>query len=860
MYIKAYFLIYFFTLSNLLIAQKKSIDNFSYQTWASLKEIDFNKSSIVSNDGKYLIYKYAVFNRNFLVLQSIDGRYKKEFPEPIKASFTTDSRRLIILLQKDSLAILSLGTSKIIYISDATSYAIPKMGNGQWLAYRKKSNSELIIKNLFTGEDNAIADVEEYMFSDNGETALIKNELQLLYLNLLEGYTKTIFTGENISNITFDNSGMQFAFIVSKSTGNEIRYYKKGLDSAKVLVDSSTTGFQKSFEVANDELRFTKDGSKLFFELKQKIYDNHFSSKNILTKSTIWNFKDKFIGRTNFPDENIIAITRINNPEIIQLTTGETSLMSYNYSGKYCLTGTKINSNEFYWNAQVLSVYLVSLEDGRKREIANFSKALNIPCFCLSPSQDFFLWFDAIDKQYFSYDISTGQIKNISEKIPVDLFDGECDIPARRSPFGIGGWADKKNVLVYDKFDIWKIDITGTSEPVNITKKFGRQNNIALRIVNDTDNSLILNHFLIYGFNRDNKQNGFLKYKCDEDFKPCKEAFGDYIYYGNFNNQAIGYFTSWLLPIKCANKELYMVTRMSSSESPNIFITEDFVKYKRITNIHPEKEYNWLTTELINWYLPDGRRSSGILYKPENFDSSKKYPVIFHFYEKNSDELNMFKSPRLSYGNINIPWYVSNGYIVFVPDIQYKSMDNATSIVNTIKSSLDVLKKHSWIDTNRLGLQGHSFGGYETVLLLTQINSFKAAQESAGPINLVSFYSHINNETSRQMFCEFDQFNLGTTPWDNPILYINSSPIFKVNNIETPLLIMHGKKDHIVSISQSTEIFAALRRLGKQTWLLQYDDESHTIENQNKQLDFNEKQQQFFNYFLKDTPIPDWMK
>jgi dipeptidyl aminopeptidase/acylaminoacyl peptidase len=158
-----------------------------------------------------------------------------------------------------------------------------------------------------------------------------------------------------------------------------------------------------------------------------------------------------------------------------------------------------------------------------------------------------------------------------------------------------------------------------------------------------------------------------------------------------------------------------------------------------------------------------------------------------------------------------------------------------------------------------MGLSGHSFGGYETNVLLTHSDIFRAAQESAGPFNLISSYSEIMGTLPRQYLVENSQTNLGTTPWSSPQTYLLNSPIFNVDKVFCPLLIMHNRKDSQVQFSQSQELFLALRRLGKPSWLISYQNEYHSLIHEDNQRDFMVRQQQFFDYYLKDKQMPDWM-
>jgi dipeptidyl aminopeptidase/acylaminoacyl peptidase len=313
-----------------------------------------------------------------------------------------------------------------------------------------------------------------------------------------------------------------------------------------------------------------------------------------------------------------------------------------------------------------------------------------------------------------------------------------------------------------------------------------------------------------------------------------------------------------MTPLKAADADAYIVQRMSSTESPNYFYTTDFKTFKQLSDVHPETAYNWLTSELINWPLPDGTISQGVLYKPQNFDPKKKYPVIFYYYEKFSDKLNTYLPVQPSSGTINIPWFVSHGYLVFTPDIHYKIGYPGNSALNAVVSAARYLSSLSYVDSLNMGIQGQSFGGYETNYIVTHSNLFKAACSVSGLSDIVSFYTGIWGSTNPADFVEMGQLRMGQKLWDDPGLYIENSPVFFANRVTTPILLMCNENDPAFYL-QGISFFNALRRLGKRVWMLQYDKEGHELEKDVDTKDYTIRLSQFFDYYLKAQRAPDWM-
>ncbi len=277
---------------------------------------------------------------------------------------------------------------------------------------------------------------------------------------------------------------------------------------------------------------------------------------------------------------------------------------------------------------------------------------------------------------------------------------------------------------------------------------------------------------------------------------------------------------------------------------------------------HWQSEFNWGSVELIHWTTLDGIKADGLLYKPENFDPAKKYPVIFYFYEKYSETLYNYRSPAPSRSTVNVPFFVSNGYIVCIPDIYYNVGTPGKSCMRTLMPCVDMLEQYPWVDSANMAIQGQSWGGYQVAYIITQTDRFKAAGAGAPVSNMTSAYSGIRwgSGVTRQAQYEDGQSRIGYNLWDGLNLYMDNSPLFGLPKVKTPVLIMHNDKDGAVPWWQGIEMFNGLRRLGKPAWMLQYNDEDHNLVERRNAKDLSIRLEQFFNHFLKGAPMPSWMK
>jgi dipeptidyl aminopeptidase/acylaminoacyl peptidase len=453
--------------------------------------------------------------------------------------------------------------------------------------------------------------------------------------------------------------------------------------------------------------------------------------------------------------------------------------------------------------------------------------------------------------------MATGVRRDIAKGALVDWTPYQSELPdaVDASDAPIAWFADEPAALVHDQFDIWKLDLTGKRSPVNITNGYGRTHHVifSVSIPNPVHRSDTL---LLTAFNRDTKDNGWFRKRLNQAGDPEQLTMGPYLYQIRASSEAdVG-----INPIKARDAAVYIVQRMSAEESPNYFLTRDFKSFRPLSDVHPEADYNWLTTELVTWTLPDGSTSQGILYKPENFSPQEKYPLIFYFYMKLADNLHRYLEPSANSGQLPIPSYVSRGYLVFTPDIHYRIGEPGFSALDSIVSAAELLASRPYVDGAHMGISGHSFGAYEADFIATHSTLFAAVFAASGVSDLISDYGAPGpSGGSKTGYYERSQGGMRTTPWQTPDLYLENSPVLSADKVTTPILLMADKKDTSVPYTQGIEFFTALRRLGKKAWLLQYDEGDHSVEGARNILDFDTRVAQFFDHYLLDVPPPKWM-
>jgi dipeptidyl aminopeptidase/acylaminoacyl peptidase len=309
--------------------------------------------------------------------------------------------------------------------------------------------------------------------------------------------------------------------------------------------------------------------------------------------------------------------------------------------------------------------------------------------------------------------------------------------------------------------------------------------------------------------------------------------------------------------------DTYMFTKENFSTFPDLQLTGDrFKTSEKISDVNPQqKDYLWGSIRLYRWMDWDSTMRTGLLVLPANYDTLRSYPTIVNFYERSTDELHVHPTPAPHRSTINYAFYASRGYVIFNPDITYEIGLPGESAYQIVMSGVSGLVKDRIADAENLALQGHSWGGYQIAYILTRTNMFKCAEAGAAVVNMTSAYLGIRGETGRARLFQYEneQSRLGKTLWQDPNLYINNSPLFKMNKIETPLLLLNNDQDGHVPFEQGVEFYLALRRLDKTAWLLNYRGEPHwPVKWQNKK-DFNIRMAQFFDHYLKGAPMPEWM-
>ncbi len=843
---------------------KQPLDTSVINNWPGL-DLDFGSQVSITNDGKYVAYIVREnWEKTSLVFTATDGSgwELKEHSERDKAVFTEDSKKGIYLFADNRLCLLELGKATRKYIQGVKEFHLRNIDKEEQLIYRTVENT-LVIQSLKTDKQKKIEHVGEYKFSNDGSSLVLltkeaNTSLLILKRIALQDFRDTeIWKGADCKQLIITRDAGQVAFISKESVW---MYDSKKMQRASPF----TIDFSKypNMQLAG-LIKFTQDGKALLVESKPISEKQQIDGVN---RVEVWTYQDASIKSSemnNSRDQNRWFAIGLESKKMMEIKRKGIRTYEARENDQLIMALTKesFDWGEHYWNRTAIdSVFVVDVVTGKK----SFVKTpIGIS---ISLTGRYVLGqFDGGGDMYCT-DIQTGRMVSLTGNLNTPLNDDFSEHPASKKSKGWAFFCWQSNdqaVIAYDRYDIWKLDPTGNIPPLCLTRGYGRKNHISFRFgeqaLEEVQRAKNKQPLLVSAFNDETKDNGFYRIQFGNAAKdPELLTMGRYVYWGYSVSVPHG-----MWPLKAKDAPVWIVKRSSASESPNYFWTKNFKDYHPVSNIYPERNYQWMTTELVNFITKDGVKTKAFLYKPENFDPAKKYPVILTYYEQESLKLNWYDPPGYlgpSYTHINPSMMVSRGYLVCVTDIHFKLGDPLRSAVDALEGIADELSKRRYIDSKSMGITGISFGGHMTNCVVAGSRRFAAAVTIAGASNMFSMFGSRwgHGGESKSSHVEMVQGFMDCTPSSDAQSYLRNSPVVYARNVTTPMLIVIGEYDGAVPIEQGIEWFTNLRREGKRAWLLRYPESGHHI-SKHDQPDYFTRMCQFFDHYLKGAPAPVWM-
>jgi len=734
---------------------------------------------------------------------------------------------------------------------------------------KKEPGNDLVVRELATGKEVKVPEVTDYVWNKDGSwlayavsSKTPENDGAFAWESASGGTVALLKGLGHYKNLTFDKEGSQAAFVSDRDDYEaekpvfKLYHWVPPAAAAAELVSGSTKGFPDGMAVSeNGTLSFSEDGHRLFFGIAPRPKPEPKDAPEPI-KVDIWSWKDPYLQpmqKARADEEkkrSLMCVMHLGGKAktFVQLATEEVPDIRPADSPRYAVGTSDLAYRQFIsWDRSYSDIYLVDLTDGTKTKVLEKD-----PYYAsLSPGGNYLLHFDDAGKNWRTYRISDGTWSNITAKIDVPLADETHDTPDEPRPYGTAGWTDgDKSVLVYDRYDIWEVSPDGASVRM-VTQGLGRKDKLVFRYQRlDREEKTVpaKTPMFLAASDDTTKASGVYRVTLSGKAAPAKVIMLDKL---------------MRISEKAKNADVYLFTAQRFEEFPDLWVSDGgFATPRKVSDANPQQtEYLWGRSELIEYTNADGKRLPAILIKPENFDPSRKYPLMVYIYETLAQGLHRYVSPGPG-TSINMARYVSNGYVILEPDIVYDIGYPGPSAVKCVLPAVEKVLDMGFIDPERIGIQGHSWGGYQISYLITQTDIFAAVQAGASVVNMTSAYGGIRwgSGMSRAFQYEKTQSRIGAPLWEGFLRYIENSPLFWADRINTPYLTIHNDEDDAVPWYQGIEFISALRRLGKEAYMFNYNGEKHGLRQRENQKHWTVHQDEFFDHFLLGKPKPEWME
>lgn len=874
------------------LAAKRPLAHTDYDTWNNIS------ATTLSRDGHYLAY--AVFPQQGdgqVILRDLKtGTERREpagaqppppAPDPesevpprapsVSIAFSHDSKTLVFTtfanqadtdaakkakkkadeMPKGGLTILPTAGGEAVRVANVRNFQVPESGDG-WLAYLKGAGTgagELVVRNLGSGAETSATGVNEYTFTKDAAVVVYSADSGV-YQMVPGTAAKAILAGKGkAQKLTWDKQQTRLAFmsdrddVAAKTPKLKVYGWDRKAAEAVAIVEAAPAGYLIS-AAGTAPLLFPKEGQRLFYSLGVPAIGPVAAPTAIPEDKTafdLWHYKDDYIQ----PMQKVRAAADRNRTyrgvydfatkKSLQLADPTMAEVTPSANGEWALGGDdREYRTENDYSDRTRDTYLVNTANGERKLVAK----KHTGAVSWSLDGKYALRFDG--KDWLSIAAPFGRVTNLTASLNLSFRNEQHDSPSVPQGYGIAGWTKEGRVLINDRFDIWSVSPDGNGA-VNLTKGTGRKEQLVFRAVRldpEQDGIDLSKPLLLKAESEASRDAGFysLENGALRKLVMGRREFGN--------------------PLKAKDADVIAMTAGSFSEFPDLHITDASMKeFRKVSTANPQKDnLLWGSSELVHYVNSDGVKLDAALYKPEGFDPAKKYPMIIYIYERLSQQVNHFVDPRPMH-SVNISFYVSNGYLVLTPDIAYTEGYPGNSALKCVLPAIQEVVNKGFVNENAIGIQGHSWGGYQIAYMVTQTNRFKAAAAGAPVANMTSAYDGIRWGTGlpRQFQYEKTQSRIGGSLWQYPMRFIENSPLFQADRIHTPLMMLHNDADDAVPWYQGIEMYLAMRRLGKEAYLFSYNGEPHGLRRRPNQKDYAMRLQQYFDFYLKGAPKPDWM-
>jgi dipeptidyl aminopeptidase/acylaminoacyl peptidase len=857
----------------------------------------------LSPDGTWITYPVSRSSRdNELRIRKIGGTTEKVVAFGSSAAFSDDSRWLayaIGMSERDreklvrdkkpvqnKLGLMNLATGEMTTVDGIESFSFD--GTGKYLAMRRyaperpagapapnpdePAGTTLIVRTLATGTDASFGNVNEHAWQDDGDliamaiSAADKTGNGLQLLDASTGVLRVLDSGDAIySMLAWRDESADLA--VLKSRTHETREGPTHVVHAWVGLGSERERRTRFDPAAGEntlsaDLRivayrrpsWSKDGQYVFAGIAawaakpEKKDGERAPTADDKVDVNVWHPKDAEV--MPFQQNNAAAARRRNVLGAWHVESGWFKVLG----DVHTETITPLNGRSYAlvqtWTPYAMQrsigrgavdLSLVDLATGARTPLRQNLRNDHID---VSPGGRYVIYLEK--DQFWTIDTQTQAVTSITRGARTSFVDRASDVTVPQKPaFGIAGWTkDDRDVLLYDEFDIWRVKPDG-SGATRLTS--GAADAVRHRLIRlDPDEDFV-----------------------DLDAPAYVQLFGIWTKASGFGvlddsrvTRAVWMDKSVARLAKAEKAEVFAYIVQAYDDPADIFVAgPSLTGAKQISNLNPfQGDYAWGRATLVEYKNKAGRRLQGVLHYPAAYDPSKKYPMVVYMYERLSDDLHRYIAPdeRTAY---NVTAFAQRGYFVLQPDIVFEPREPGLSVLDCVESAVKTVARMGVIDPAKVGITGHSWGGFDTVFLSTHSKMFAAGVAGAPITNLVSNYGshHWGPGIAETDHIETGQQRMEVPLYQDLPAYIRNSAIFNVHNMTTPLLVMFGESDGVVHFHQGVELYNVARRAGKQVVLITYPGEDHGLRKRPNMIDYHRRSMAWFDHYLKGAPAEKWI-
>ena len=577
----------------------------------------------------------------------------------------------------------------------------------------------------------------------------------------------------------------------------------------------------------------------------------------------LWHWKDPRLQSQQQVQENAdrgfsyLAAWHVARPAVVQLADDDLRAVTVGRGDRWAL-GADLSPYQRQASIDgraLRDLYAVDVHTGERALVAKGIQNPGGPLASLiSPDGARAAWYD--DGHWNVYEFASKKSHRATEGIATSFWNQEDDHNVVKPPAGAPfGWSrDSRHVFLRDDWDIWRVPAVegrNAGAAVNITRN-GRAEHTRYqgRVGADPkERGIDLSRpILIETYGELTKKEGLAQ--VDPQRGGAKVLA--------WEDAKLGY-------LKARDANVFAFTRQTFTTFPDWYAADAaLANQRRLTDANPQQaEVAWSAgARLVNYTCDNGGIDmQGALFLPADYQEGKSYPTLTYIYERLSQNFHVYSQPNATrYANPSV--YTSRGYAYFMPDISYQLDDPGRSAVWCVVPAVKAAIATGVVDSANVGLQGHSWGGYQTSFITTQTDIFKTAVAGAALTDMVSMFSSVywNSGSANQPIFISSQGRFRSGYAQNPDAYLRNSPNRFAQNLNIPLMLLHNDRDGAVDFNQGITYYNTLRELGKDVVLLEYVGENHGLARPANQKDYAVRMLEWFDHFLRAAPAPAWMQ